>query len=748
VLAGIAAHRLFVASIAHGGRATEADGVLVSGSYFPVLGVVPALGRLLGPADERAVGGDAVAVLSHAYWTTQLGADPSVVGRPILVNGRSLTVVGVAPRSFEGTTLGLRPRVYVPLTMTAAVNPGFGPAEEIESRQRYWVYLFARLRPGVSVEQARAALNAAYRPILAEVEAPLQQGMSAPTLARFKARELTVEDGRRGQSALRGQARTPLVFLFAITGLVVLIACANIANLLLARGASRATEIAVRLSLGAGRRRLVLQLLTESCLLAALGGAASLAVAHGILWVIASFIPPAALGSGATLSLSLRPEVLAFAAAVSLGTGLLFGLFPALHGTRPDLIAAIRAGAGHVPGGNRAAARFRTTLVTAQIALSMALLSLSGLFIQSLRNVARIDLGVETSGVVTFALLPQLNGYTPARARALLARVDEELAGLPGVVAVGGSTVPLFWGGSNGGNVRVEGFARDPDTDANTRLNRVSPAYFRTLGVPLVAGREFTAADRMGAPKVAIVNEAFARKFGLGRGAVGKRMAEDGASPAGVLDMEIVGVVPDASYADVKGEAPPTFYAPYRQDSTAGALAFYVRTSAAPERVLRAVPGVVARLDPTLSVSALKTLPQQVRDNVFLDRLIGTLSAGFAALATLLAAVGLYGVLSYTVAQRTREIGVRMALGADAGRIRGMVLRQVAGMLLVGGAAGVATALGLGRAAQSLLYGLQGTDATVVGTAAGVLAAVALGAGYVPAWRAARVQPMGALRAE
>jgi predicted permease len=471
-------------------------------------------------------------------------------------------------------------------------------------------------------------------------------------------------------------------------------------------------------------------------------------VAHGTLRVVASFIPPAALGAGAALSLELRPSVLAFAGAVSLGTGLLFGLFPALHGTRPDLIASIRSGAGQISGAGRAGARARTSLVTAQIALSMALLAASGLFIKSLRNVARADIGLDVERVVTFALTPALNGYDPPRATALLERVERELAGLPGVTSVSGAAVPLLIGISNGNNVRVEGFERGPDTDANARVNRFGPGFLRTVGIPLLAGREFTERDRAGAPRVAMVNEAFARKFGLGRDAVGKRMAIDGESPGEALDVEIVGLMGDAAYGDVKGGAPPLFVTPYRQDSAAGALAFYVRTSRAPGQALRDIPAAIARLDRTLPVVGLKTMPQQVRDNVYLDRMLGVLSAAFAALATLLAAVGLYGVLAYTVAQRTREIGVRMALGADARRVRGMVLRHVGRMVLVGGAAGGAAAFGLGRAAQSLLFGLDGRDPAVVAAAAAVLAAVALAAGYVPAWRASRVSPVGALRRE
>ncbi|HEU4628419.1 MAG TPA: ABC transporter permease [Gemmatimonadaceae bacterium] len=746
VFTGIAAHRLFIAGVAYDGQAVEGDGVLVSGSYFPVLGLRPALGRLLGPADDQVVGGHPVAVLSHAYWTARLGADPGVLGRRIVVNDRPLTIVGVAPRGFEGTTLGVRPAVFVPLTMAAEVDIGFGSRAQFDDRLFHGIFLFARLRPGVTLERARTAMNAVYRPILADREASLQRGMSAATMARFRARELAITSGAHGQSVLRGTTRTPLILLFAITGVVVLIACANIANLLLVRGTGRAAEIAVRTSLGASRRQLVAQLLTESCLLAVLGGVASLLVARATLALAASFVPAATLGMGTALALDLRPSVLAFSAAVALGIGLLFGLFPALHATRPDLMASVRAGAGQIAGGRRAAARVRASLVTAQIALSMALLVAAGLLVQSLRNVSRVDLGLQVDHVVTFALVPALNGYDPARTRTLLERVEEELATLPGVTAVGGASMPLLTGMSNGNNVRVEGFERGPDVDANTRVNEVGPGYLRALGIPLLAGREFTARDRLGAPKVAIVNEAFARKFGLGRAAVGKRMATDGHSPDGVLDIEIVGLMRDATYGDVKGEPPPLFITPYRQDSAIAGLAFYVKTSLPPERLLRSIPAAVARLDPTLPVAMLKTMPQQVRDNIYLDRMIGTLSAGFAALATLLAAVGLYGVLAYTVAQRTREIGVRMALGADSRRIRRMVLREVARLTLVGAVVGIAGAFALGHAAQSLLFGLDGRDPLAFAGAAGVLALVTFGAGALPAWRASRVEPMRALR--
>jgi predicted permease len=638
-LAGLAAHRGFGANLAVGGRTLSGEGVFVSGSYFPVLGVAPALGRLIGPADDQAVGAHPVAVLSHAYWATHLGADPGVVGRTVVVNGRALTVIGVAPEGFAGATLGDRPHVFVPITMRAAVQPRF---RGFDDRRTYWAYVFGRLRPGATLGDARRQLDAAYRPILADVEAPLQAGAGPRFLSEFRRKRVSVEPGARGQSTIHRNARAPILLLLGTTGVVLLIACANVANLLLARGAGRAGEMAVRVSLGAGRLRLVRQLLAESVLLGALGGAAGLVVARWTLAAVAAFLPENEAG---VLDPHLDARALLFAAAVSLGTGVLFGLFPALHATRPGLASAIRAGAGHVPGGSRAASRFRTSLVAAQLALSMALLASAGLFVRSMANVARQDLGLVAERVVTFGVSPERSGYTPARARALFARLEGELAATPGVTGVAAARVPLLSGSRWDAEVAVEGFRRGPDADASARLNRVSAGYFRALGIPLLAGREFSEADRAGAPRVAVVNEAFARKFNLGRGAVGRRMAE---APGAPLDVEIVGLVRDAKYSGVRDEVPPLFFTPYRQDTTTGVLTFYARTALDPAALLRAVPGIVRRVDAALPVESLRTLPEQARENTFVERMIGTLAGAFAALATLLAAVGLYGVLAYT----------------------------------------------------------------------------------------------------
>jgi predicted permease len=741
---GVAAHRLFSANLSFDGKTLSASGLLVSGSYFPVLGVQPALGRLFGVADDKNIGENPVVVLSYNYWENRLGRDPAVLNRPLIVNGKSMTVVGVAARGFTGTTLGAEPDVFVPLTMRAAMEPWF--EGQFDNRRSYWAYVFARLEPGVTVERAAEQINTTYHGIINEVEAPLQTNMSEATLARFKEKKLLLEPGYRGQSNIHHEAKTPLTMLFSITGVVLLIACANIANLLLARGAGRNQEMAIRSSLGASRGHLLGQLLTESLLLALMGGAASLLVARWTLKLIASLMPPDALGA---VSFHVDASMVLFSGLLALGTGFLFGLFPALHASRTDLASVIKSSSGQ-PSGARAAARFRTSLVTAQIALSMALLVAAGLFIRSLVNVSRVDLGLDTSDVVVFGIAPVLNGYKPEESLALFRDAETQLAAIPGVTGVSAALVPVLGGSSWGNDVAVEGFEGGPDVDQNARYNEVGPGYFATLGMPLLGGREFDEADVVGAPKVAVVNEAFARKFGLDpRQAVGKWMSENRRAGADELDIQIVGVVQDAKYNDVKQEVPPLFFRPYRQDeNTLGFITIYVRSSLESEQILKAIPPVIKGLDPNLPIDNLKTLDQQVKDNVFVDRMISTLSAAFAVLATLLAAVGLYGVLAYTVAQRTREIGLRMALGAGADRVRSMVLKQVTRMLVVGGVIGVGAALLLGRAAQSLLFGLEGNDPWVVAAVSVVLAVVALGAGYLPALRASRVDPMQALRYE
>ena len=737
VLTGLAAHDRFGASLNWQDAPLTGDGMYVSGSYFPTLGLKPAAGRLFTPDDDRTIGGDFVVVLGYGFWEQHFGSDRSVIGKTLKVNGQSMTIVGVAPQDFRGTTIGIVPLIYVPIDMRGVLSGGF---RSFENRRSYWIYVFGRLKPGVSLAQASAGLNAIYHPIITDVEAPLQKGMSEQTLARFKAKALDVTPGWRGQSNMQREARTPLWMLFCVTGIVLLIACANIANLLLARGAGRALEMGVRLALGASRRRLVGQLLVESVLLAALGGVASLLVAQWTLHGIAALLPAEA---STTLQFTLQPNVLYFAAALALATGIALGLFPAWHNTRADLVTTIRSNAGQIAGA-KSAARFRASLVTVQISLATTLLIAAGLFMRSLVNVTRVDLGIRVDSVVTFYINPERAGYDSIRTPLLYARVEDALSALPGVDGVTTGMVPLLSGDNWGTGVYAQGFPTGPDVDRDSRYNEIGPAYFATFGVRMLSGREFTAADHLGAPEVAVVNQAFVRKFNLGQDAVGKFVSTRAADS---LTIQVVGVVPDIKYSEVKLPVPPVFYTPWRQDTRVPGVNFYVR-SAQPEAMVRAIRTALRAIDPGLPVEGLKTMPQQVRDNVFLDRMISTMSASFAVLATVLAAIGLYGVLAYTVAQRTREIGVRMALGADAARVRGMVLGQVVRMMLIGGGIGLVAAVGLGQAASSLLFGLKGYDPLVFGLSLVALSMVAFGAGYVPARRASQVDPVQALRYE
>jgi len=738
---GIAAHNIFGASIAHAGTSEGGDSMFVSGSYFPVLGLAPQLGRLLTPDDERERGGGYVVVLSDDYWRRRFSARADILNQTLVINGQAMTVVGVAPRGFRGTTIGARPQTFAPISMREILFPRW---KGLDSRTTYWVYVFARLKPGVSREQARAALNAQYRPIITDVEVPLQKGMTESKLAQFRTKEIQLEPGARGQSTLPGESRQPLTLLFGITLIVLVICCANVANLLIGRAAGRSTEMAVRLSIGAARRHIVAQLLTESLVLASIGGAAGLLVARWTLIGMAALLPE----GGDTLNLSLDVPMVLFAAGLSLATGLLFGLFPAIHSTRPNLITALRANAGQ-PSGAKAAARFRVTLATAQIALSMALLIAAGLFTKRLSNITRVDLGLKTDKLVVFGIAPELNGYPPHRSHEIFQRLEDRLAQLPGVTGVTSTWIRLVSNSNWGSNYTVQGFTPPPDADTVAMYNYVGPDYLRTLGIPLLFGRELNRQDAAGMPKVAVVNEAFVKKFNLGRDAVGKRMRRGGGGTGPKeLDIEIVGVARNSAYSDVKGEPKAVVVFPYAQDENIGATHFYVRTTGSDDELLAAIPRVVREIDPTLPIADPLKMSVQVLENVSLDRFVTTISAAFSALATLLAALGLYGVLAFTVTQRTREFGLRMALGADAANVRRLVLRQVGLMTLIGAAIGLASALALGRAAESLLFEMSARDPIIFAGATVLLIAVALCAGLIPAQRAARVDPMTALRYE
>jgi predicted permease len=741
---GIAAYVDYLANLSFENRPTSGRIYLVSGSYFDVLGLKPALGRLLRPGDDPSVGESAVAVLSYEFWRRSFGGDSAVVGKTLSVNGQPLEIVGVAPQGFRGTNIGVRTDVFVPLTLAPTAMSGLVGPRMFEARQGYWIYLFARLKPGVTLERAAAQLNGVYAGVLNDVEAAQLNAAQLPegTLDRFRAREIEFSPGGRGQSILAGQAARPLTLLLVVTGLVLLIVCVNIANLLLARGAARAGEMATRASLGATRGWLVRQLLSESFVLIAIGGLASLGVAALLVRLIASFLP-------AGIAIGLEPQLSAtamlFAAAASLLTVVVFGLVPALRVSDANPALAMKAGAART-GGGRAAIRFRGVLTTAQIAFSMLLLVLAGLFTKSLMNVAAQDLGMESESIVTFSVTPRMNAYSPARLADYYDRLEEALKTQPGVIAVGSAGVPLLGNFALRQPVGVEGFEVAPGVDTRTAYAMVGTDFFAALGIPLRAGRTFTKQDDASSPQVVIVNESFARKFDLGM-EVGKRVG-GGATPSS-YPFEIVGIVADAKFASVKGEFEPVMYVSRYQ--TAGgiqAMFYNLRASGEPRGLLTMIPRVAAEIDPDVPVTNLATMTTTVNGNVYVDRLLSMLSAGFAALATLLAGIGLYGVLAYNVTQRTRELGLRLALGAAPADVRVLILKQVGVMALIGAGAGLAGAFGLGRAAESLLYGLSGRDPVVFGAAFAVLAAVVFAASWVPAWRASRIAPTQALRYE
>jgi predicted permease len=738
---GIAAHRDVEANLSIDGKTIAGSGLLVSGKYFSVLGLEPAVGRLLDGSDDRVDGEANSAVLSYAYWHSGFGGDAGVVGRALVVNGKTLTIVGVAPRGFTSTTVGSKPEVFLPITFRWRDNPGAFPQHA--DRKSYWAYLFARLKPGVSLEQAAAAINEPYRTITNDVDAPLLTGFSEQMLAEFRAKTLILEPGGRGQNEIEVQARTPLTILLVSTGLVLLIACVNVANLLLARGSTRVGEIATRASLGASRYRLLGLLLVEVLLLAAGAALLSLPLTWVALRGIASLLPDFA---STTFDLALSANAAALTVGLAVASTLVFGLIPALKLIRIESSPALQSQGVRATGG-KGAARFRTTLTTAQIALSMALLVLAGWFAQSLANVTRVDLGFRPDSLSVFSIAPERNGYTPERSSAFFERLEEELAEVPGVASVAMAAVPLLSGNNWGNNVTVEGYDAAPGENTGVSVNWVSPEFFRTVQMTLLAGSGFERGGSVDRPKVAIVNERFAERFNLGNAAVGKRMKTGGGND-GPLDMEIVGVVRDAKYSEVKADPPPQLFMPREQGQFLSAMTFYLRSDLAPSTLRTAVEQIIARQDRALPIMDFRTVNDQARENVFLDRFMSMLAAALAVMATVLAAIGIYGVLSYGVVQRLREIGLRIALGAAPRNVRGMVLKQVAWMAAIGVVVGVGLASLLGVAGRALFFGLAPTDPLVPAAAVAALILVVLAAAYLPARRAAHVDPVTALRGD
>lgn len=735
-LEGIAGHRSLPVGLSFAQDSLPGQGMLVTGNYFDLLRLRPQRGRLISAADDSGAGDARIVVLSDRYWRERMGADPGVIGATLRVNGQPLQIVGVAPAGFHGTTLTSPADVFLPIGLRWLLQPQI--RDDREDRNSYWVYGFGRLLPGVQREQAEIAINTRYQRLVREVDLPGASLADAATREAFLAKSLQLLPGAQGQSSITARAGDGLLILWAIAGLVLLIACLNVANLLLARGAARSGELALRASIGASRGRLLRQLLAESLALALIGGLASLPIAAATLGLVASQIPAEATRS---LQLGLDPALVGFALLSALGTTVLFGLLPAWQQSQAAPMQALRQADSRA--GGRFAARFRQALAVTQVALSMASLVLAGLFAQSLYNLHQVEPGMDIESIASLSIAPRRIGYGPEQADALYDTLEERIAALPGVRAVSTSMVPLLSNSDWGSNVSVEGWNERSADGNHSYYNEVGPNYFETLGMPLMAGRGFSAADAKGRPRVAVVNQRFAEKFGLGREAVGKRLA---LGEGGELNIEIVGVVANSSYESIRENDREQLFLPRRQTGGHVQMMFYVRAAGAPESLLASLRTAIAEIDPQLPVERVQTLVEQLRENTALERTISTLTGAFALLATVLAAVGLYGVVSYGLSQRLREFGLRLALGAPPQRLRRMVFAQVGRMAGLGLLAGLLVALFAARAAESMLFGLSPYEPAVLLTALVLLLGVAMLAALPPARRAGRVDPMHALR--
>jgi len=732
--ATVAGFRTFRSNIAFARQTVSGSAMLVSGRYFSVLGVQPLAGRLIGPEDDIPGGGNAVAVLDYRYWREKLGGDMDILNQTVKVNGQPFTVVGVSAPGFTGTTVGNEPNVFLPMSFKPRLTEGWDGTDKLAD---YWVYLLARLNPGVARQQAVAALNGPYRGIVEEMSKTAQ--MPAEQLPRFRRQKLSLRDGSQGNSGFRDDYSSALKILILATGLVLLIAMANAANLLLARSAERRKELAIRAALGASRAELMGQFLTEALLLAGLGGAAGLAIAWATLKLLLAAWGVQAHESFA--SAGLNWPVLLFGLGLALATGLLFGLYPAWEAARTSLATALSDESAKASS-SRGTARLRKSLVCAQVAISIVLLIPTGLFLKSLVNLLHVDLGIRTANVIGFRLTPQWNGYTSAQSKAIFERAETELAAIPGVRSVVGSSVPLLGNSNWGTSFHMEGEragARGP----NSKLNEVGPGFFGKAGIPLIAGSEIRETDTATAPKVMVVNEAFVKRFFGGRNPLGHRV---GFGKAGDLDTEIVGVVKDSHYSSVRQEPPPLFFRPWRQDADLGSISFYVRSELPPRQIVPQIRSVMRSIDRDVPLEDVRTLEEQVHVNIGSEELIMRLAAAFAVLATILAMLGLYGVMAHGVARRTREIGIRMALGAAPARIRSMVMQELVWILGLGLGVGIPTALASTRLIENRLFGVHAKDATVVAGAALLLGLTAAAAAYWPARRAAGVNPLDALR--
>jgi putative ABC transport system permease protein len=738
-LAGLAAKADFPVSVASRGQTERADADLVSGNYFDVLGVQPWIGRTLQPADSATDGGNPVVMLGYGYWQKRFGSDPRILNESVLINDRPMTVVGVVNAGFHGIQLGRIPDVYIPITMKPVITPS---SNGLTEHNDYWVKVFGRRKPGMSREKTMAAIAPTYSALLAD-ELPLNKNFKEKTKAAFLARKIILRDGARGRPLLENDTRQQLLALMGMVTLVLLIACANVAALQIARGAARQKEIALRLSLGGSRWQLIRQLVLESCLLSLLGAAFGLFIASWISTALVHFATVNEVADGLSSALSI--PVLLFAAGTALVSGVLFGMAPALRATRVDLVSTLKEQSGGLSSGV-SHATLRKGLVISQVAVTLLLVTVAGGFVRSLYNLKHVDLGLQATNVLQFSVAPSLNGYSKQRSLDFFRRLEERLGALPGVRSLSGVEESLLSDSDRSSNVTVEGEAPDVAGSRDVMRNGVGAGHFSNLGIALLQGREFTSADRSASPKVAIVNESMVKTFFPDGAALGRHLKFGGGKDP--LDIEIVGIVRDSHHMDVKEKPKAFVYLPYSQEETVDRLTYYVRTSQDPAVLAATIRQAVGELDPSLPIFNERTFLEQIDRQLSRDRLVAVLAAMFGGLAALLAAIGIYGLLAYTVTQRTREIGVRMALGAGPKRVGNMILAEVAKLVGIGVLLGLPLAYGLGKIVNSMLFGVETFEAMAVAVALLTLGIVALAAGFIPVRRATRVDPMVALRYE
>ena len=721
-----------------------ASGEIVSGNYFDVLGVKPAMGRLFVPADDAAQNGNPVVVLSFNYWNSHFGADPRVINQVLFINGHPFTIIGVGAPNFHSAIGGYTPKIFVPMMTKPLVTPGWN---DLDNRRSAWLTVIARLKPGVSAAQAEAAMTPLWRSLRAAELVDIKDKSAQFAKHFVEESSLKVFDQRRGFSPLREQIQTPLLIVMAMVGLVALMACVNVSSLLLVRAAARAKEMSVRYAMGAGRWKIVRQLLIEGLLLGLIGGTLGLAIAP----VVSAFLTRKMMGDAvAELPFSSHPDmrIMVFNFGLAFLVSVLFSLAPALRFLHPDLVNSLKQQATTGSGGHL---RFRRISVAVQIGLSLLLLVGAGLFVRTLQNLKSLNVGFTTDHLVTFGIDPTLGGYDPKEALVVQKELLDALATQPGVRSVAGTDDPMLTGDSEASNVSFANRENKPDDNIHVEWSAITPGYFTTMNIPLVAGRVFTDQDGAGKAKVAVVNAELARKyFGEPKNALGQLMARGSGSDA-KFDIEIVGVVGDAKHRTMRSEFEPTVYRPFFQDEAhpqAGFIQYYVRTSQAPEAAESTLRHAVQQTSPKLVIDTMRTMDEQIADNISNDRLVAMLAVSFGFLATVLAAIGLYGVLAYVTAQRTREIGIRMALGAQRFAVMRLVLTDV---LWLAGIAVVVTlpvAILLSRTVRSQLYGVNPADPLVLVVGTLMIAAVAMLSALLPARRAATVEPMKALRTE